>query len=195
MTDNHVRAKLTEDISNAIHGRLVAEHKDTLKGEVNRLFDKPAVQSGLAKSINDALKEAENQLAGQPNQELEYKTVYDFVTGFICQMYPIPAVGSDAKWAETWYLYPHAVARLKGLWLRYEMLKQKDECFLETFFRQYADHHISKLQVPGGVFAESAVSDVESKPMPTKRLSEAELEKLQVQAQENDFEFMRKQVF
>jgi hypothetical protein len=100
--------------------------------------------------------------------EPQFKSVLEFVDGFIRPMYATTLNDQDTvNWSKRWYTHPEAVARLSGLWRIYEIQRAKDkQHFLEEFLRIHADYHMRHLMADGSVFSRCSSSDVPSIPLP-----------------------------
>ena len=103
--------------------------------------------------------------------EPKYKSVIDFVDGFIRPMWATTRSGQDkVNWSKEWYRHPEAVSRLSALWRIYEIQRGRDpENFLEGFLRVHADYHMRHLMAEDSVFSQCTSTDTPSVPLPVTK--------------------------
>lgn len=101
--------------------------------------------------------------------ETQFQSVYEFVDRLLAPLYATTDIRiSEVNWARRWWAHPEVVARLDGLWRRYEQLRTDEPAtFMETFLRGHADYHMRQIMKPGGVFEDSKREDTPSVPLPT----------------------------
>lgn len=101
-------------------------------------------------------------------KDFHYKSVFEFVDKFLVTMYPTTDNRmKNVAWSPTWWNHPEVIARLDGLWKRYEYLRVKEpDTALETFLRLHGDYHMRQIMKDDGVFADCKREDVPSRPLP-----------------------------
>lgn len=112
--------------------------------------------------------EVDNQMTLRKTPEPRYKTVVEFVDGFIRPMYPTTASKAErVNWSKQWYKHPEVVARMHTLWRTYELKRAENpNGFLEEFLRVNCDYHLRHIMAEEGVFSQCAVNDTASVPLP-----------------------------
>jgi hypothetical protein len=153
LTNEAVRSALQDVIAEAVAARMEQLMGDEdFTAEIDKI-----TQEKIAEAVTPAQE-----------PEPQFKSVVEFVDGFIRPMYATTLNDQDTlNWSRSWYTHPEAVARLSGLWRIYEIQRAKDkQHFLEEFLRIHADYHMRHLMADGSVFSRCSSSDVPSIPLP-----------------------------
>lgn len=153
LTNEAARSALQDVIAEAVAARMEQLMGDEdFTAEIDKI-----TQEKIAEAVTPAQE-----------PEPQFKSVVEFVDGFIRPMYATTLNDQDAvNWSKRWYTHPEAVARLSGLWRIYEIQRAKDkQHFLEEFLRIHADYHMRHLMADGSVFSRCSSSDVPSIPLP-----------------------------
>lgn len=101
--------------------------------------------------------------------ELQFPSVYEFVDRIILPFYGTSQARlSQVNWSARWWAHPEVIARLEGLWMRYEMLRiQEPGTYMETFLRVHADYHMRYLMGETSVLQDCRREDTPTLPLPT----------------------------
>lgn len=82
-----------------------------------------------------------------------YKTLSEFVEGYISHIYNRKRVGNAHYWCKKWWAHPEAAARLGALWHAWEHLRLADPNEgMARWFVQYGDPIMRELTSPNGTF-------------------------------------------
>ncbi|MCQ9334499.1 DUF4913 domain-containing protein [Corynebacterium phoceense] len=105
--------------------------------------------------------------------ETRFPSVYEFVDRIILPYYGTSqSRTSSVNWSERWWAHKEVLARLEGLWLRYETLRHDEPAsYLETFFRVHGDYHMGYL-----MGERSVLQDCRREDMPTVALRTSPVE-------------------
>ena len=110
---------------------------------------------------------------------MKYASVYEFVDEIILPYYGASAARIKAvNWSDRWWAHPEVMARLEGLWLRFESLRQDEPAtYMETFFRVHADYHMRVLMGENSVMQDCRREDTPTINLPTSPVENEEQEK------------------
>lgn len=164
--ENHVEASVFDSLNHAISLTLADALEDVITDEAV----KAAVEEKVTAAVDTAVKKITE------DKHTHFSNVYEFVDNLIAPLYPFPRSRErEVRWARRWWAHPEAVARLYGLWMRFEQLKAAEPAtYLETFLRVHADYHMRQLMIEGGVFDACRRQDEPSIPLPTDPLRKEE---------------------
>ena len=111
--------------------------------------------------------------------EMKYASVYEFVDAVILPYYGVSAARiKSVNWSDRWWAHSEVVARLEGLWLRFESLRQDEPAtYMETFFRVHADYHMRVLMGENSVMQDCRREDTPTISLPTSPVENEEQEK------------------
>lgn len=105
---------------------------------------------------------------------MKYASVYEFVDAIILPYYGVSSARiNSVNWSARWWAHPEVVARLEGLWLRFETLRQDEPAtYMETFFRIHADYHMRILMGETSVMQDCRREDTPTISLPTSPVEE-----------------------
>ncbi|MGP6175485.1 DUF4913 domain-containing protein [Corynebacterium sp. A21] len=158
--------KIIEQLANdAVREALKDAVAEEVASRMSELLGDEAFTEKIERITNEKFEQAVT-----PAEEIEpkYKSVIEFVDGFVRQMWATTLSDQDtANWSRQWYTHPEAVARLSALWRIYEVQRGRDpENFLEGFLRVHADYHMRYLMADASVFSRCSSTDTPSVPLP-----------------------------
>jgi hypothetical protein len=116
-----------------------------------------ATARALAAHLEEAARRAEAE-ADNAEAKPVYETLLDFVDEMIRPHYRREVVdGNSRKWCPQWWAHGEAYRRLDALWRAWEHLRQDPNTGMSVWWRDHADHHMSKLFDPQGPFSACSV--------------------------------------
>lgn len=156
-------------VKEAVATTIQTELRDPIGQTVSAILAETLGDQSFQDTLEDLVSEQLSQ-ALQPRKrpEKKFKTVPQFVDGFIRPNYPTTqGKQENANWSKQWYRHPEVVARFTTLWCTYERLRAENpNGFLEQFLRVHADYHMKHIMSDTGVFASCSHSDSPSIPLP-----------------------------
>lgn len=94
--------------------------------------------------------------AEEPQAELFYTNVEEFVADLLAQQYrrPVDPSGRNTEWqwCASWWRHREAVSRLTALWRAWEALRLNPTVGMALWWRDYADPTMAVLFSPSGPF-------------------------------------------
>lgn len=97
------------------------------------------------------------EVAGEETEDeqrsLYFGSVDEFFRDYVRDIYRRGINHRNRKWADDWWRYPEAIARLDALWRAWEHLRLDPTTGMSVWFRDHAEHHLGVLMSPEGPFA------------------------------------------
>lgn len=116
---------------------------------------------------NDPLDTGTSE-ADQTDLDPTYPAVEEWVTEWFAPIIR-HKLTTELVWCPEWWRHPEAISRLEGLWRAWESLKLDPTTGMSVWWRDHADHHLSRLldrnggpfvQCPAGHGGEAAALQV-----------------------------------
>ena len=99
--------------------------------------------------------------------QLYYGNVNEFVREFLRHAYKREiSGGSSPFWSGEWWKNDEALMRLEALWRSWEFLRLDPATGMSVWWRDHADHHMTKLMASDGPFGRSHDASQLHEPLP-----------------------------
>lgn len=136
---------------------------------VDELFTEERVAAVRQSADIAAAAELDQPTAADPEAELYYGSVDEFVRLFICPVFRrnVGEEGrADFRWSARWWESAEAIVRLEALWRSWEHLRLDPATGISVWMRDHADHHLGVLMSPTGPWALSRDTSAPDQPLP-----------------------------
>ncbi|WP_231476422.1 DUF4913 domain-containing protein [Rhodococcus sp. UNC23MFCrub1.1] len=97
-----------------------------------------------------------------------YPNAYRFFADFLAPAYRRKTIDHPAmRWCPSWFLHPEARARVDALWRAWEYLRLDPATGMSVWWKDHADHHMSRLLSPDGTFKDCTPDHRQVHPLPS----------------------------
>jgi len=98
-----------------------------------------------------------------------YPSPYRFFTDFLAPTYRRKTIDNpEMMWCPRWFAHPEARGRVEALWRAWEHLRLDQTTGLSVWWKDHADHHMSKLLSPEGTFKDCSKTHRLPHPLPSE---------------------------
>lgn len=149
---------LDELVDKAVTNRLSAEAAAIAQAEFEAILT-PELHMALAAAARQKLaaafaaEQAAGELAEAAAKGPYYPNPYAFYTEFLALTYRRKTIDNPSMvWCPRWFAHPEARSRVEALWRAWEHFRLDQTTGLSVWWKDHADHHMSKLLSPEGPF-------------------------------------------